>query len=202
MKLKKKNTVCKTQRAGTKESKDLTMPPFGSELEGVACKKPTFSGWFCIRNRFSQRARVFIQAFVSAFGMSLVALCVLYLPDFGLDYARRGENFLTFFFKFLLCAVSLVGVCALVHTALRETVLHVNPQKKLLLIARRITPSSLTQAFPLTEPTRIEAVSTMFGSRYELVLQAHGQTHVLARSMGSDADLVQLRDWLDDVRLS
>lgn len=173
------------------------LPTLGHQIRLSSCPagKGIPDGWVRFSPTPYQRLCRFFMAFATAFGLTVLTLGVLYLPDYLMDYAHRDESFLAFFLKFLISAVLFVSLVAALNTIVRDRVFYVHPETKRLVIARRLTPETLNRAMPL--PANLQLLSPDGLSRRAQLLIPLDIPTVLAETHGQYDDLTALKNWFE-----
>lgn len=131
-------------------------------------------------------------------GIAFLVMLVIYLPDYVFDYARRGEDFLQFFFIYLGIMAAAVLAAAMVTVLLSPRTLYIDPQEQRITFSRVFSARTLEQksirfsdvvsldkqitANPLT-PSRL----TLIAGEQEFVVAEIGYGH---------KDMPVLYDWL------
>ena len=158
-------------------------------------------GWVRVKPSGRQRVRQFFMAYLQGFAFALIALACLYLPDFALDYAHRGEHFLHFFAGFFFAAVGLVAVCAAINTLIRDTVCHIHPESGRLVCASKLTNERIAGAIDIKSVPVLEILPPgMLLRRTRIITLYHEMECVVADTSGDDADIKALYQWLREIR--
>lgn len=153
------------------------------------------STWYRIAPKPAQRWRRVWIAFGIGIGLSMIAFCFLYLPDFVMDYAHRDKDFVVFFAKMLITGVVLIGLCAGINAFLRDWVLYVCPENRRFVNARRLNRKTLDEALTLKDCTfRLDTETPMF-HRAQILLSQPTEERMLADAYG-DEDIRALYAWL------
>ena len=158
-------------------------------------------GWVRVKPSRIQRVRQFFMAYLQGFAFALIALICLYLPDFALDYAHRGEHFLHFFAGFFFAAVGLVAVCAAINTLIRDTVCHIHPESGRLVCASKLTKERIADAIDIKSVPVLDILPPgMLLRRTRIITLHHEMECVVAETSGNDADIRALYQWLREIR--
>lgn len=179
-----------------------TFPTLGQQI--LTCPKQHVKNgkseeWLRLRPSWPTRFAMAGMAFAQGMLFAIMALVVLYLPDYVFDYGHREESFLVFFAKFLGVAVLCIALAAGFSTFIRETVVYIELQRGRVLVSRRLNAKTIQElaiAFRDVSCVKLRASEGMF-RRSRLYLEFNTREPLLiAESRGRDEDLVALRDWL------
>ena len=176
------------------------LPSFQGQLCHTAPQK--FGGsddWFGILPSPRQRLLHFLASFTTKFLLALAVLAVLFIPDFALDYAHRGQKFIEFFWIIIGACVAIVLVASLILTFMNEMRLYVSLKTRKIVLGRELSESYAREAlaFDDIKEFKIEPPSSVF-KRSRLIALSGDSGYLIAETFGDSDDLIALRDWLNE----
>ena len=182
-----------------KQAEMPAQPALGHGLRLEAVR----DGWCRIAPTRAQALWRFGRAFAFGAGIALLAVAAIYLPDFVFDYARRGEEFVSFFAKYIgVVAGFLVIVAAIVAARGMETV-YVHPTQRRILQCGFWARPDFENAIGLEEVERFSLeMSGGFFRRTRVDAHLQGGSVTVAEVFGDGADADALERWLNALSIS
>ncbi|MBR4986765.1 MAG: hypothetical protein IKY83_13620 [Proteobacteria bacterium] len=177
-----------------------TLPEFHGQL--CLSEPQKFGGaadWYGIFPSSRQRMWRFLSGFSTKFLLAAAFLAVLFVPDFVLDYAHRGENFVKFFWLIVAACLGIILIASVVLTFLHEMRLYVSLGSGKIILGRALNDTYARDTLAISEikELQIEPPSAVF-KRSRLIAICGDSGYLLAETYGSHDDLIELRDWLNE----
>ncbi|MBQ9394313.1 MAG: hypothetical protein IJU23_02210 [Proteobacteria bacterium] len=177
----------------------VKIPEFTRQLQIHPCKD--LDNWYRIEQKFPQKCIAFGVMFVQGLVLALIALVFLFGADFVMDYAHRGAEFVTFFWKFFGLAVGFLTLCVFAIQAMRNTPIYINPVQKRIVNAAKLTEKLASESL---EMSAIESVKVDYqkglSRRSSLIVRIDEMNITLIDSFGEGDDLMTLLEWINKLR--